>query len=159
MRKIITALLLVGCGSVQAVPVTWDVFRIMSEQGTYVRGQFTYDADTNTYSDISIYWTSRLHSGTVTTADLDLSSASSTYMEFIPSGKLDQLYWYFQPEALSNVDVGVTVDYRNGTVKDFEGRIGGVRGTAKSVVPIPAAAWLFGSALAGLGWIRRRQTA
>ena len=28
-----------------------------------------------------------------------------------------------------------------------------------SVVPIPAAAWLFGSALAGLGWLRRRQTA
>ena len=26
-------------------------------------------------------------------------------------------------------------------------------------VPIPAAVWLFGSALAGLGWMRRRQTA
>jgi hypothetical protein len=28
-----------------------------------------------------------------------------------------------------------------------------------TVVPLPAAAWLFGSALAGLGWLRRRQTA
>lgn len=28
-----------------------------------------------------------------------------------------------------------------------------------SQVPVPAAVWLFGSALAGLGWIRRRQTA
>jgi len=28
-----------------------------------------------------------------------------------------------------------------------------------TVVPIPAAVWLFGSALAGLGWLRRRQTA
>jgi len=27
-----------------------------------------------------------------------------------------------------------------------------------TVVPIPAAAWLFGSALAGLGWLRRRTT-
>jgi hypothetical protein len=27
-----------------------------------------------------------------------------------------------------------------------------------STVPIPAAVWLFGSALAGLGWIRRKQT-
>ena len=27
-----------------------------------------------------------------------------------------------------------------------------------SVVPIPAAAWLFSSALVGLGWIRRKQT-
>jgi hypothetical protein len=31
--------------------------------------------------------------------------------------------------------------------------------TAWSVVPVPAAVWLFGSALAGLGWFRRRQTA
>ena len=28
-----------------------------------------------------------------------------------------------------------------------------------ALVPIPAAVWLFGSALAGLGWIRRKQTA
>ncbi len=28
-----------------------------------------------------------------------------------------------------------------------------------SIVPIPAAVWLFGSALAGLGWMRRKQTA
>jgi hypothetical protein len=28
-----------------------------------------------------------------------------------------------------------------------------------TTVPIPAAVWLFGSALAGLGWFRRRQTA
>jgi len=27
-----------------------------------------------------------------------------------------------------------------------------------NVVPIPAAVWLFGSALAGLGWIKRKQT-
>jgi hypothetical protein len=25
-----------------------------------------------------------------------------------------------------------------------------------NVVPIPAAVWLFGSALAGLGWLRRK---
>lgn len=30
---------------------------------------------------------------------------------------------------------------------------------AMSSVPIPAAVWLFGSALAGLGWFRRKQTA
>lgn len=30
---------------------------------------------------------------------------------------------------------------------------------AASVVPVPAAVWLFGSALAGLGWLRRRQAA
>ena len=30
---------------------------------------------------------------------------------------------------------------------------------AVNVVPIPAAAWLFGSALLGLGWFRRKQVA
>jgi hypothetical protein len=29
---------------------------------------------------------------------------------------------------------------------------------AVSAVPVPAAVWLFGSALAGLGWLRRKQT-
>jgi hypothetical protein len=29
---------------------------------------------------------------------------------------------------------------------------------AGAAVPIPAAVWLVGSALAGLGWIRRKQT-
>jgi hypothetical protein len=28
-----------------------------------------------------------------------------------------------------------------------------------TVIPVPAAVWLFGSALAGLGWLRRKQTA
>jgi len=27
-----------------------------------------------------------------------------------------------------------------------------------TAVPVPAAVWLFGSALAGLGWMRRKQT-
>lgn len=34
----------------------------------------------------------------------------------------------------------------------------GIDDVTASVVPIPAAVWLFGSALAGLGWIRRKQT-
>ena len=32
-------------------------------------------------------------------------------------------------------------------------------GGVVSAVPVPAAVWLFGSALAGLGWMRRKQTA
>jgi hypothetical protein len=35
----------------------------------------------------------------------------------------------------------------------------GVDNIVVSAVPVPAAVWLFGSALAGLGWFRRRQTA
>ncbi|MGI9290957.1 MAG: VPLPA-CTERM sorting domain-containing protein [Gammaproteobacteria bacterium] len=35
----------------------------------------------------------------------------------------------------------------------------GIDNFSASVVPIPAAVWLFGSALAGLGWMRRKQVA
>jgi hypothetical protein len=35
----------------------------------------------------------------------------------------------------------------------------GIDNVVVNTIPIPAAVWLFGSALAGLGWFRRRQTA
>jgi hypothetical protein len=48
------------------------------------------------------------------------------------------------------------------TLADFENGGGNIadlsNARAFSVVPIPAAVWLFGSALAGLGWMRRKQT-
>jgi hypothetical protein len=37
------------------------------------------------------------------------------------------------------------------------GAVGGYDNIFVTSVPIPAAVWLFGSALAGLGWLRRRQ--
>ena len=43
------------------------------------------------------------------------------------------------------LDAGVQYDYSINVV-------------VSNVVPIPAAVWLFGSALAGLGWLRRKQT-
>jgi hypothetical protein len=36
--------------------------------------------------------------------------------------------------------------------------LGGLDNIQVSVVPVPAAVWLFGSALAGLAWLRRKQT-
>lgn len=50
------------------------------------------------------------------------------------------------------------VDYGSGGQGYY--RNTGITGNFKiTVVPVPAAVWLFGSALAGLGWLRRRQTA
>jgi hypothetical protein len=42
---------------------------------------------------------------------------------------------------------------------DGLGAAPGIDNVQLNAVPIPAAVWLFGSALAGLGWLRRRQTA
>jgi hypothetical protein len=41
----------------------------------------------------------------------------------------------------------------------WESSVAQINNIKVNVVPIPAAVWLFGSALAGLGWFRRRQTA
>ncbi|MGI9291887.1 MAG: VPLPA-CTERM sorting domain-containing protein, partial [Gammaproteobacteria bacterium] len=55
---------------------------------------------------------------------------------------------------------GVTRDY---TLEDFENNGGTIADLSNvrafQVVPIPAAVWLFGSALAGLGFIKRRKMA
>jgi hypothetical protein len=62
----------------------------------------------------------------------------------------------FSPRAVANVNASIVPPnwlVSGSGVKDL------TLTTAWSVVPLPAAVWLFGSALAGLGWFRRRQTA
>jgi len=44
------------------------------------------------------------------------------------------------------------------TSVDYQGLVYNGGTLVGSAVPIPAAVWLFGSALAGLGWMRRKQT-
>ncbi len=57
-------------------------------------------------------------------------------------------FFHFQEGKQSN-------PYKNGYVYAWAVVDGDI---AASVVPVPAAIWLFGSALAGLGWMRRKQT-
>ena len=78
--------------------------------------------------------------------------------------------WDNDPSSLGEWDItnvqcpaticGVLRDY---TLEDFENNGGNIADLSNvrafSVVPVPAAVWLFGSALAGLGWMRRKQVA
>lgn len=57
--------------------------------------------------------------------------------------------WYFHLGLGTQNDADKTLERATWAVVD--GDIGA------SVVPIPAAVWLFASALAGLGWVRRKQ--
>jgi len=50
-------------------------------------------------------------------------------------------------------DYGVSLVQSGGESFNYTGK------SAAAFVPVPAAVWLFGSALAGLGWIRRRRAA
>jgi len=66
----------------------------------------------------------------------------------------------FETTLLAGYTVRVRIYTDSAEVNDF--RVGGwdIQGTfTPAVVPLPAAVWLFGSALAGLGWMRRKQTA
>jgi hypothetical protein len=59
-------------------------------------------------------------------------------------GAWSSFYGYFDP---------ITGESEDGKAQtSFQGAI------SYSAVPVPAAVWLFGSALAGLGWMRRKQT-
>jgi len=52
-----------------------------------------------------------------------------------------------------------TVKVSGSLQTSFTTESGGYDNIVVTAVPVPAAAWLFGSALAGLGWFRRRQNA
>lgn len=66
------------------------------------------------------------------------------------------VYAVFIVQYNSN-DYGDLIQVGGSLSKDNAQPFEGVALVRSSVVPIPAAAWLFGSALAGLGWIRRKQ--
>ncbi|MCP4831206.1 MAG: hypothetical protein GY886_03200 [Gammaproteobacteria bacterium] len=53
-----------------------------------------------------------------------------------------------------------SVDFYSGGINNAWGfALGELDNIVVSAVPVPAAVWLFGSALAGLGWMRLKQTA
>jgi hypothetical protein len=58
-------------------------------------------------------------------------------------------YWWNDPSITLSID---------GTAHNYSLQNLTSSAVLVSTVPIPAAVWLFGSALAGLGWMRRRKT-
>ena len=173
MKKLIALMLLLGWGSAWAIPVTWTPEGVVFEDGGTASGSFVFDADTSTYSDTDIVTTAgSMLSGETYSSDGNtftfpvavafVSDGGSPFTDLVlvfngPGG-------LFGPNPLTNLGGYVTLDILNGGEKGAP-QIGEpfrpfVSGSVFGVaVPIPAAVWLFGSALAGLGWIRRRKTA
>ena len=54
MKKIICACLILSCGSTQAFPVVWTLETDNPSPTEWISGSFTYDADLNEYSNISV---------------------------------------------------------------------------------------------------------
>jgi len=165
IRSIVLGVIaLVTMNATQAAPVVWAINDGAFEDGGTFSGSFTYDADTDIYSDISINVSAWFIAppAYVFTADSPLNSDAS---ELFLYGGVDYVFerylgLYFETDLTNQggtvaiylpVSREEFVDYGDGQPSAGERYI--VSGSV-TAVPIPAAAWLFGSALAGLGWLR-----
>jgi len=156
-----------------AIPVKWTLQSVVFTDGGTAFGSFIYDADTNIYSGVDITTTSGTAlSGTVYKFTNPTVSGSASIAQFLDADGADltgaRFFGLLPADDLSNELISTSIngldtgEYTciNSTCNTGPGLRGLGSGyiTASSVVPVPAAAWLFGSALAGLGWLRRKQT-
>jgi hypothetical protein len=171
MRHALAVMLLLAVGSVQASTIVYSSPGIVTGIAGLDIGGTLYNVDFetgaySTFGGVEEFWTSIpeaslavdlindvLNAGVVRV----LNNDSQYFLTYNPSfsvlagdGNID---WGVNALPLDFVDV-LWVAGVAGAEPSFHGAR-----TAWSVVPIPAAVWLFGSALAGLGWFRRRQTA
>jgi hypothetical protein len=182
MKNLVALALLLGCGVVTAAPVTWTFENTFFDDGAQITGSFDYDAQTLAVTDVD-FWKSE---GTVygPTHSIDCvqrsPSASCTYTGAVVGGGDNMMFtfisaqfvpgWVFS-DWIQHKPIGMTFDHSltnaGGTIGfTQEGFLGSAIGPAGAesyiisgaitAVPIPAAVWLFGSALAGLGWFRRK---
>jgi hypothetical protein len=177
--KIFSALVLglLFMQSAVATPVTWTLNGVTFSDDTTASGSFTYDADLNIYTNVEI---------TTTFNDWPDGAVPYTFeYEVHDSGVISDTQLYVQDlytlqtdPVLITKSYALLIDFDQpltngggevalvGAIKDFQeyaefSMTGGdqaaiVAGTV-TAVPVPAAIWLFGSALAGLGWMRRKQ--
>jgi hypothetical protein len=131
-------------------------------------GSFVYDQSTGVFSDIDL---ASSYAGFANYTEASASSSSALWADaesWYGGYQMDnELHMQFATPLDAVLDgdiVAVTVrvwtecTYFDGDCSISEAGVGTVYMVASSVVPIPAAAWLFGSALVGLGWLRRKQT-
>jgi hypothetical protein len=148
-----------------AAPVTWTVDSLLFSDGGSAYGSFTYDENTNLYSDIDITTLESDGRGSANYQQLvEASGSGDNFLNVVGpgAGGLRGLGLFFG-SSLTNTGGTVAIDAGS---EDFcddnscwppDQTIRAVVSGSVSAVPIPAAAWLFGSALAGLGWLRRKQ--
>ncbi|MGI9291615.1 MAG: PEP-CTERM sorting domain-containing protein [Gammaproteobacteria bacterium] len=187
MKSLATFVLCLVWESASAIPVTWKLNNVLFDDGRSAVGTFTYDADTNTLSDSTIRLIPNLgdpwptifdHEGHIySQVPVDNTAQHAIFTYVSGFGVTDAvLALHFEAPLDNNGDettirlndsnfpglpYPVTAGWHNVIAGgDFQGLIqeqsNMISGTV-TAVPIPAAVWLFGSALVGLGWFRRAQ--
>jgi hypothetical protein len=171
MRYVVATLLMIFCSLAQAIPVEWTLQNVQFEDGGTAYGTFTYDADANLYSKVDVTTTSGTMFAGFTydvchwfVCPQDTSPEYITFganQEGVPQLERD-FQWFFMSFVNPLTNSGGTRQIIIGPcMYSCEQSLGSI--TDRNVttgyitaVPVPAAVWLFGSALAGLGWFRRK---
>jgi hypothetical protein len=156
MRFLFAVLCLMASLSSHAVSVTWTVNNAVFDDGATIIGQFDYDDATAFYSNVMLSTSSGSFFATPAEyGTAGLWNAEEVYFSEIGGSESRVLALRFE-QALTSAGGTLSLDAFEGvTVPDVRSLLAGGTVTA---VPIPAAVWLFGSALAGLGWMHRKQT-
>jgi hypothetical protein len=154
-----------AAAAVNATPVEWTIDSLVFDDGGTGSGTFTYDADTNAYSNIDIVTTAGTAStGAPYMSVIDFAPNDSDFLAVMvfPLAGTHSLELSFAT-SLTNAGGIIAIDGWGESICGQEcmfpvTRLRNITAGQISAVPVPAAAWLFGSALAGLGWMRRKQT-
>jgi hypothetical protein len=165
VKKLLALMLMLGCGSAQALPVTWTFENTFFDWGGQLTGSFDFDADTGAFSNINVITTS---SGSFTLPGAEYNKCAWSYQcgdaetllfavrendDETPSSGLHILL----TQALTNA--GGTVALRTGGFCEWNPNCGpsyeffynasvprsDIRNMISgqvSAVPIPAAVWL-----------------
>lgn len=165
MKKIILTLLIaipltlsMHCG---AASLTFNLVDVVFDDGGIAAGSFDFETDTRTYSNININVSGGDQSD-FSYSDADFYASYSgllVMLHYLPGGETQRLIGlqYESPLASGTIpfiyrtsEALLTGDPNNPAWERLT-----VSGSV-STVPIPAAAWLFGSALLGLGIVKRK---
>lgn len=167
---ILASLLLVFGGSVQATPLTWSLSGATLDDGSTASGSFTYDADTNAYSNYSISYTAGSIGAAITydsSADVNgLSTASNLTLTLGNVVITNYMNIAFDSNLTNaggtiaiSIDPGFNFNASSwectncGNTRLFTGGVV----TAVTNVPEPGTLALLGLGLAGLGFAPRRK--
>ena len=173
MAKFLGVFLLFLAGPALAIPVQWHLVDVQFDDGGTAYGSFWFDVDSADYFDVDI----------VTTAGSEFSGESYSFLnpnEYIVSGDKflavvseivpdmtgvpGMSILFFDPMTNVGGTLAITGFAESfcidSTCSDATSELRAI--TAGSIstvapVPLPAAVWLFGSALVGLGWMRRKR--
>jgi hypothetical protein len=185
MRSLISALILFISGTMPAAAATVTIdfeylplggapapgpgyvevatagFLFTSQEGVFESGGNKYIAGLSSGGlfELPEIWIQKEDGGAFSLMSADIGGSVEGYYATSDAGDFD----HTTGPSLSELGAGAWLNINTLYLYGQGGQPGFVINTLDNVVvgaavPIPAAVWLFGSALAGLGWLRRKQT-